>query len=114
MPDPYPHRFNRYGKAFTDHLFGVRGHPATRQRAFETLCSTLSIDPRLAPPRPPQTNGMVERFNGRLEDITMFDQAKIWERRRTAVSGFQPHAGTISLRQQNALASHETRVQTHT
>ena len=69
MPDPYPHHFNRYGKAFTDHLFGVRGHPATRQRAFETLCSTLSIDPRLAPPIPPQTNGMVERFNGRRKDV---------------------------------------------
>ena len=37
----------------------------------------------------------------------MFDQAKIWERRRTAVSGFQPHVCTITLRLQNALASHE-------
>jgi hypothetical protein len=31
---------------------------------------------------------MVERFNGHFEDITMFDQAQIWEQRRTAVSGF--------------------------
>jgi hypothetical protein len=57
---------------------------------------------------------MVERFNGRIKDITMFDQAKIWERRRTAVSGFQPHVCTIILRLQNALASHEKKLQTHT
>jgi hypothetical protein len=73
MPDPYPHHFNRYGKPFTDRLFGVHRRAATRQNAFDTLCSTSSIEPRLAPPRSPQTNGMVERFNGRLEDVTMFD-----------------------------------------
>jgi transposase InsO family protein len=69
MPDPYPHHFNRYGKAFTDRLFGVRGRPATRQRAFATLCSTLGIEHWLTPPRSPQTNGMVERFNGRRKDV---------------------------------------------
>ena len=69
MPDPYPHHFNRYGKAFTDRLFGVRGRPATWQRAFATLCSTLGIEHWLTPPRAPQTNGMVERFNGRIEDV---------------------------------------------
>jgi hypothetical protein len=31
---------------------------------------------------------MVERFNGRIKDVTMFDQAKIWGRRCTAMSGF--------------------------
>ena len=69
MPDPYPHHFNRYGKTFTDRLFGVRGRPATWQRAFDTLCSTLGIEHRLTPPRSPQTNGMVERFNGRIEQV---------------------------------------------
>jgi transposase InsO family protein len=57
------------GKAFTDRLFGVRRRAVTRQRAFETLCSTLGIEHRLAPPRSPQTNGMVERFNSRIEDV---------------------------------------------
>ncbi|MEJ6608259.1 MAG: hypothetical protein QNL63_00725 [Paracoccaceae bacterium] len=69
MPDPYPHYFNRHGKAFTDRLFGVRRRAATRQPAFETLCSTLGIEHRLAPPRSPQTNGMAERFYGRIEDV---------------------------------------------
>ena len=69
-----------YGKASTDRLFGLRWHALTRQRAFEMLCSTLGIEYRLTPPRPPQTNGMVERFNGRSEYVTMLDQAKSWER----------------------------------
>ena len=76
------------GKASTDRLFGVRRRAATRQHAFDMLCSTLGIEHRLAPPRSPQTNGMVERFNGRIEDVTMFDQAKSWGRRCTAMSGF--------------------------
>ena len=58
-----------YGKASTDRLFGLRWHALTRQNAFGTLCSTLGIEYRLTPPRPPQTNGMVERFNGRLKDV---------------------------------------------
>ena len=58
-----------YGKASTDRLFGLRWHALTRQRAFEMLCSTLGIEYRLIPPRAPQTNGMVERFNGRIEDV---------------------------------------------
>ena len=70
----------RNGKALTDRLFSVRRRAVTRQRAFEMLCSTLGIEYRLTPPRPPQTNGMVERFNGRSEYVTMLDQAKSWER----------------------------------
>jgi len=57
------------GKALTDRLFSVRRRAVTRQRAFEMLCSTLGIEYRLTPSRPPQTNGMVERFNGRLKDV---------------------------------------------
>ena len=70
-----------YGKASTDRLFGLRWHALIRQNAFGTLCSTLGIEYRLTPPRPPQTNGMVERFNGRSEYVTMLDQAKSWGRR---------------------------------
>ena len=69
MPDPYPHHFNRYGKAFTDRLFGVRRRAATRQHVFATRCSTLGIEHWLTPPRSPQTNGTVERFNGPIEDV---------------------------------------------
>ena len=67
-----------YGKAFTGRLFGVRRRAATRQHVFATRCSTLGIEHWLTPPRSPQTNGMFKRFNSRLEDATMFDQAKGW------------------------------------
>ena len=57
------------GKAFTDRLFGLRRRAATGQHEFDLLCADLGIEHRLAPPMRPQTNGMVERFNGRIEDV---------------------------------------------
>ena len=32
-------------------------------------CKALDIEHRLCPPRHPQTNGMVERFNGRISEV---------------------------------------------
>jgi transposase InsO family protein len=57
------------GKAFTDRLFGLRKRAATEQHEFDMLCADLGIDHRLSPPMRPQTSGMVERFNGRIEDV---------------------------------------------
>ena len=57
------------GKAFTDRLFGLRKRAATGEHEFDLLCSELGIEHRLTPPMHPQTNGMVERFNGRIEDV---------------------------------------------
>jgi hypothetical protein len=57
------------GKEFTDRLFGLRKRVATGKHEFDTLCSELGIDHRLTPPQSPQTNGMVERFNERIEDV---------------------------------------------
>ena len=57
------------GKEFTDRLFGLRKRAATGNHDFDRLCSELDIEHRLAPPMRPQTNGMVERFKGRIEDI---------------------------------------------
>lgn len=57
------------GKEFTDRLFGLRSRPATGAHEFDSLCVELGIEHRLAPPMRPQTNGMVERFNGRIEDV---------------------------------------------
>ena len=33
------------------------------------MCQEAHIEHRLIPPRHPQTNGMVERFNGRIAEI---------------------------------------------
>jgi transposase InsO family protein len=57
------------GKAFTDRLFGLRKRAATGQHEFDLLGADLGIEHRLTPPMRPQTNGMVERFNGRIEDV---------------------------------------------
>ena len=57
------------GKEFTDRLFGLRKRAATGEHQFDTLCTEMGIEHRLPPPKSPQTNGMVERFNGRIEEV---------------------------------------------
>ena len=57
------------GQEFTDRLFGGRERKATGDHEFDQLCAALGIEHRLTPPRSPQTNGMVERFNGRIADV---------------------------------------------
>jgi transposase InsO family protein len=69
------------GKAVTDRLFGLRKRSPSGQHEFDLLCAELGIEHRLAPPMRPQSeplsaigprtmaSGMVERFNGRIEDI---------------------------------------------
>jgi transposase InsO family protein len=57
------------GKEFTDRLFGLRKRAATGAHEFDRLCADLGIEHRLTPPKSPQTNGMVERFNGRIEEV---------------------------------------------
>lgn len=57
------------GKEFTDRLFATRARKATGNHVFDQLCTALDIEHRLTKPRTPQTNGMVERFNGRISDV---------------------------------------------
>lgn len=57
------------GKEFTDRLFGQRAKEASGQHEFDALCASLGIEHRLTKPKSPQTNGMVERFNGRLAQV---------------------------------------------
>jgi hypothetical protein len=54
---------------FTDRLFALRQREPTGQHEFDQLCAELDIEHRLTKPRSPQTNGMVERFNGRIADV---------------------------------------------
>jgi transposase InsO family protein len=56
------------GSQFTDRFTSQKKEP-TGQHVFDLECTALGIEHRLAPPRHPQTNGMVERFNGRIADL---------------------------------------------
>jgi transposase InsO family protein len=56
------------GKEFTDRLFS-RDKESSGQYEFDSLCAALDIEHHLTRPRTPQTNGMVERFNGRIADL---------------------------------------------
>ena len=57
------------GKEFTDRLFASRARQPTGEHEFDQLCQALDIEHRLTKPRTPRTNGMVERFNGRIADV---------------------------------------------
>ena len=56
------------GSQFTDR-FTSKSRTPSGQHVFDLTCVSLGIEHRLCPPRHPQTNGMVERFNGRISDI---------------------------------------------
>ena len=56
------------GSQFTDR-FTSRTKTPSGQHVFDLACKSIGAEHRLCPPRRPQTNGMVERFNGRISDI---------------------------------------------
>ena len=57
------------GKEFTDRLFASKEREPSGNHEFDQLCQELGIEHRLTKPRTPRTNGMVERFNGRIADV---------------------------------------------
>lgn len=54
------------GKEFTDRFCASGEREPTGNHPFDQVCLKHRIEHRLIPPRRPQTNGMVERFNGRI------------------------------------------------
>jgi len=57
------------GKEFTDRFGATGQRELTGHHPFDQVCTEHSINHRLTKPRHPQTNGMVERFNGRIAEI---------------------------------------------
>jgi transposase InsO family protein len=57
------------GQEFTDRLFACGEREPSGKHVFDQTCQQLSIEHRLTKPRTPCTNGMVERFNGRIADV---------------------------------------------
>jgi transposase-like protein len=67
------------GKEFTDRYGATGERKPTGTHPFDQLCASQGVQHRLIRPRRPQTNGMVERFNGRVKQIitqTRFSSAK--------------------------------------
>ena len=56
------------GSQFTDRFTSKKREPSGKHK-FDVRCEALNIEHRLCPPRHPQTNGMVERFNGRISEV---------------------------------------------
>jgi transposase-like protein len=56
------------GTQFTDRFTSKEKQP-TGNHAFDQECTQQGVEHRLIPPRHPQTNGMVERFNGRISEV---------------------------------------------
>ena len=57
------------GKEFTHRLYASWARAPSGSHEFDQLCTELGIEHRLTPPKSPQTNGMVERFNGCISDV---------------------------------------------
>lgn len=57
------------GKEFTDRFIANGEREPTGNHVFDKACQALTVEHRLIPPKHPQTNGMVERFNGRISHI---------------------------------------------
>ncbi len=56
------------GSQFTDR-FTCKARVPSGRHHFDVHCKALGIEHRLCPPRHPQTNGMVERFNARVGEV---------------------------------------------
>jgi transposase InsO family protein len=70
------------GKEFTDRFCVTGERDPTGRHRFDRICDRHGIEHRLIKPRHPQTNGMVERFNGRISEVlatTRFDSAQSLE-----------------------------------
>lgn len=57
------------GREFTDRFCAGGERRPTGRHLFDQVCRRHGIEHRLIRPRRPQTNGMVERFNGRISEV---------------------------------------------
>jgi hypothetical protein len=57
------------GKEFTDRFCATGEREPTGRHPVDRLCAAQGIAHRLIKPGRPQTNGMVERFNGRISEV---------------------------------------------
>lgn len=75
------------GSQFTDR-FTSKTRAPSGQHAFDRRCVELGIEHRLCPPRHPQTNGMVERFNGRVSEVIAQTRFKSAQELETTLTNY--------------------------
>ena len=66
----------------------VNVRPPAGRHEFDRLCSDLGLEHRLAPPQHPQTNGIVERFNGRIEEVLQSHHFRSGEELETTLNRY--------------------------
>lgn len=75
------------GSQFTNRFTNKDKKPSGRH-VFDKVCAGMSIEHRLAPAPHPHTNGMVERYNGRISELLI---ARLtWRRPCTTPQAVQP------------------------
>ena len=86
------------GKEFTDRFVTTGERTPTGNHEFDQLCQELGIEHRLTKPYSPQTNGMVERFNGRIADILRTHRFGIRKTSKILSSGTSSYTITNCLK----------------
>ena len=82
LVDKAPFKVQKVLTDFTDRCCATGERDPTGRHRFDRTCAQHGIDHRLIKPRHPQTNGRVERFNGRISEVlatTHFDAAQSLE-----------------------------------
>lgn len=77
------------GKEFTDRFTAQGEREPTGRHPFDQACRRLSAEHRLIPPGHPQTNGMVERFNGRIAELLRSTRFRSAAELATALDHYQ-------------------------
>lgn len=79
----YPYKIKKVltdnGGEFTDKYRGGRKRPSGNH-IFDKRCSRYGIEHRLTKPYTPKTNGMIERYNGRVEEILQENHFESYDR----------------------------------
>ncbi len=76
------------GKEFTDRFTAQGEREPTGNHPFDQVCKNNDIEHRLSPPYHPQTNGMVERFNGRIAELLRTTQFRSAEELAVTLSHY--------------------------
>ncbi len=88
FPHPVHTVLTDNGSEFTDRFGGARwtpsGRPPSGNHPFDRVCKAHRIEHRLTRPFKPQTNGMVERFNRRIQEAIAREPKRGGDRRTFA------------------------------